>query len=87
MRWDSGHITREAETVLTPTHSPPPLSEPLRFTASPHCSPSPGLPRNANVLCPPGRVTASQEVEGVKLHRDLNKNLPNKTENIKDKKV
>ena len=28
-----------------------------------------------------------QEVEGVKLHRDLNKNLPNKTENIKDKKV
>ena len=46
-RWDSGHITWEAETVLIPvlppTHLPPPLSEPLRFTAHPHCSPSPGL--------------------------------------------
>ena len=65
-RWDSGHITQEAETVLTPTHLPPPPSEPLRFNANPHCSASPGLPRNAKVLCPPGRVAASQEVEGVK---------------------
>ena len=35
----------------------------------------------------PSPTTMIQEVEGVKLHRDLNKNLPNKTENIKDKKV